>query len=307
MKSKVTVEAPASSANLGAGFDVFALALARPKDSLTLEKTKSGVRLFIQGAKFSTTSQNNVVLAVARAIITGEKVRGGISLKLRKGVPIGAGLGSSAASSAATVVGMDALFGLGLSNKKMIEYAGVGERLASGTAHYDNVTAALFGGFVIVSKDMSFTRMDPPHSLVVCLVIPEVKLPLHKTRYARSLLPKHISIEEAVAAVGSASMMVSGLAHGSVEEFGAAMSGGFVDPRRSVMIPGYERVKKVAIENGAAGVCISGAGPAMLAATKGNKGGAILDAMISAFKREGVKSEGFITKAGEGSRIIEQE
>ncbi|MDA4126307.1 MAG: homoserine kinase, partial [Thaumarchaeota archaeon] len=150
MTSRVTVEAPASSANLGAGFDVFALALARPKDRLTLEKAKSGIELSVHGEQLPATPQTNVVGAVAKTIMTGEKIREGVRLRLRKSVPIGAGLGSSAASSAATVVGMDALFDLRLPNKKKIEYAGNGERFASGTAHYDNVTAALFGGFVLV-------------------------------------------------------------------------------------------------------------------------------------------------------------
>ncbi|MDA4127570.1 MAG: homoserine kinase [Thaumarchaeota archaeon] len=306
MASMVTVEAPASSANLGAGFDVFALALARPKDRLTLEKAQSGIKLSVHGEQLPTTPHSNVVEAVAKAIMAGERVREGVRLRLRKRVPIGAGLGSSAASSSATVVGMNALFDLRLTNKKQIDYAGIGERFASGTAHYDNVTAALFGGFVLVSKDKSFSRMEPPHSLVLCLVIPRVKLPLQKTRYARSLLPRRLSIEEAVAAVSAASMMVHGLAVDSVEEFGAAMSGGFVDTRRSVMIPGFERVKKAAVEHGAAGVCISGAGPAMLAATKGNKGRVILEAMTDAFEKESVKSDGFITKVGEGCRVIEQ-
>jgi homoserine kinase len=307
MKSKVIVEAPASSANLGAGFDVFALALGRPRDRLTLKRIPSGIKLSVRGARLSSSPEKNIVGAVTAAIIAGEGVREGVSLKLRKGVPVSTGLGSSAASSAAAVVGMSALFGLRLTNKKKIEYAGVGEKFASGTAHYDNVTAALFGGFVLVSKDKKFARIDPPRSLVLCLAIPRIRLPSQKTRFARSLLPKRLSIEETVAAVSAASMMVNGLAHGSVDEFGAAMSGGFVDPRRSVMIPGFERVKIAAIEHGAAGVCISGAGPAMLAAVKGNKGRAVVEAMRDAFGREGVKSEGFITKVGEGCRIIEQE
>src|SRR5712692_3287446 len=151
MRSRMTVEAPASSANLGAGFDVFALALDRPKDRLTLERTSNDIRLSINGAKLSISPQANVAWAVTRAIMTREKIRGGVLLKLRKGVPIGVGLGSSAASSAAAVVGMNALFDLRLPNKRLIEYAGVGERVASGAAHYDNVTASLFGGFVMVS------------------------------------------------------------------------------------------------------------------------------------------------------------
>ncbi|MDA4127801.1 MAG: homoserine kinase [Thaumarchaeota archaeon] len=307
MRSRVIVEAPASSANLGAGFDVFALALGRPKDRLKLTRTKSGIELSVLGAKLPTTPQRNVVGAVTRAVMTGEKVRGGVLLTLRKGVPVGAGLGSSAASSAAAVVGMNALFDLELPNKKQIEYAGVGERIASGAAHYDNVTASLFGGFVLVSKDKSFTRIDTPHGLVLCLVVPRLKLPLQKTRFARSLLPKRLSVDEAVAAVNAASRMVYGLAQNSIEEFGAAMNGGFVDHYRSVMIPGFEHVKEAAMKSGAAGVCISGAGPAMLAAAKRSKAKNVFDSMTDAFEKEGVKSEGFITRVGGGSRVIEQE
>ncbi|HEV2138995.1 MAG TPA: homoserine kinase [Nitrososphaerales archaeon] len=307
MRSRVVVEAPASSANLGAGFDVFALALDSPKDRLTLERTRTGVKISVHGAKLTNSPQRNVVGAVTRAIISGETVRGGVLLDLRKGVPVGSGLGSSAASSAAAVVGMDALFDLGLTNKKQIEYAGVGERIASGAAHYDNVTASLFGGFVLVSKDLSFKRIDPPLGLALCLAVPSVKIPSHKTRYARSLLPKRLSVGEAVAAVGAASVMIHGLAHNSVYEFGAGMSGGFVDSYRSVMIPGFNQVKRAAIEHGAAGVCISGAGPAMLAATTGKRAKVVLKAMIQAFEKEGAKSEGFITKVGGGCRVIEQE
>jgi homoserine kinase len=307
MISRVVVEAPASSANLGAGFDVFALALGRPKDRLSLKRTQAGVKLSVDGAKLSTTPRSNVVGAVTHAIMTGEKVHGGVYLNLRKGVPIGAGLGSSAASSAAAVAGMNVLFDLQLPVSKQIEYAGVGERLASGAAHYDNVAASLFGGFVIVSRDKSFQRMDPPHGLVLCLVVPTVKLPSQKTRYARSLLPKRLSVEEAVVAVSAASMMIHGLASDSVEEFGAAMNGGFVDHLRSVMIPGFDRVKKSAMEHGAAGVCISGAGPAMLAATKRSRAKTILHAMTEAFEKEGVRSDGFVTKAGGGCKVIEQE
>ena len=305
MKSKVTVDAPASSANLGAGFDVFALALGRPKDRLTLDRAPTGIKLSVHGAKLPTTPKNNVVGAVARAIISGEKVQAGVRMSLKKGVPVGSGLGSSAASSAAAVVGMNALFELGLSNKKQIEYAGVGEELASGTAHYDNVTASLFGGFVLVSKDLSFIRMDPPHGLFLCLVIPKFKLPRLKTRYARSLLPKLLPLDDAVDAVSAAGKMVHGLADRSVDEFGAAMNGGFADSYRSVMILGFDRVKKAALENGAAGVCISGAGPAVLAATKKSRANSVLEAMTSSFESEGLRSDGFITTVGEGCRVIE--
>jgi homoserine kinase len=307
MTNKVTVESPASSANLGAGFDVFALALTRPTDRLTLEKRGTKIGLSVQGGGVPSAADDNVVSAVARAIIRGEGLQEGVFLTLRKGVPVGAGLGSSAASSAAAAVGMNSLFGLRLPPTKLVQYAGIGEKLASGTAHYDNVTASIAGGFVIVTKDQNFTRIDPPASLALCFVVPQIRLPKHKTRFARSLLPDLLPIQEAVEATGSASLMVHGMTTGSVEEIGRAMMGGFVDKRRSVMIAGYDQVREAATAKGAAGICISGAGPAMLAVTTVGRAKVVLKSMVDAFKEAGVRSSGFVTRPGRGSGIIAKE
>lgn len=306
MKTEVTVQAPASSANLGAGFDVFALALSKPLDKLTLRRTEGGLGFSVEGTTVPGSFRENVVGAVATAMIEGEGVGEGVSLALQKGVPVGAGLGGSAASSVATVVGMNALLDLRLPPKKLIKYAGIGEEVASGAAHYDNVTAALAGGFVIVSKDHDFVRMDAPPLLTLCLVTPEVSLPRHKTRYARSLLPRMLSLDEAVRAVGAASRMVHGFWSGSVEEIGAAMGDGFVDDRRAVMVPGFGKVRDAALDHGAAGVCISGAGPTMLSAVRRDRANEVLGTMIDTFGHEGIRSSGFITRVGIGCKVIDQ-
>lgn len=296
------VDAPASSANLGAGFDVFALALKEPSDRLTLEATKGGVLLEVDGAELPRL-EKNAAWAVAESIMAGEGIRGGVRMRLRKGVPVGAGLGSSAASSAAASVGMDALFGLRLSASRVIEYAGVGEKVTSGAAHYDNVTAAIAGGFIVVSSGRQFVRMVPPRGLALCLATPTVPLPSDKTRFARSLVPRTLPLEEVADTVRGASMMVHGFATGSIEEIGEAMGRSFVDRSRARMIPGFREVKEAALHRGAAGVCISGAGPTMLAATEEGKAKRVLSAMIDAFGREGVRSTGFITGVGNGCRV----
>ena len=306
MKKRVTVVSPASSANLGAGYDVFALALSKPFDTLTLQRTKSGVRLLVEGARLDTAPRKNVVSGVIRAIMRGEDVRGGVSLKLRKGVPVGAGLGSSAASSAAAAVGLSALFELGLDKRRLIEYAGVGEKIASGTAHYDNVAAAIAGGFVIVAGKEGFVGMEAPPRLALCLATPEVHLPSRKTEFARSLVPDRLSLDEVVGAVTSASLMVRGFSNGDLEEIGRAMQGGFVDPKRAVMIPGFEKVRESAVRAGAFGACISGAGPTVLAATTRNKAEGVLKAMLRGFREAGVQSKGFVAGVGKGCEIIEQ-
>jgi len=306
MTERVTVVSPASSANLGAGYDVFALALGRPTDTLTLQRATSGMRLSVRGARLDADPRKNVATGVVRAVMKGERIRQGVTLQLRKGVPIGAGLGSSAASSAAAAVGMDALFGLGLDKRKLIEYAGVGEKISSGTAHFDNVAAAIVGGFVIVSGKDGFVGMKAPPQLALCLATPEVRLPPRKTEFARSLVPKRLTLDEVVDTVTSASLMIHGFSTGNLEEIGKAMQGGFVDPRRAVMIPEFREVRESALEAGAFGGCISGAGPTVLAASTKEKANGVLKAMLRRFRRAGVECRGFVTGAGEGCRVIEQ-
>jgi homoserine kinase len=306
VKKRVTVVSPASSANLGAGYDVFALALRKPFDTLTLQRTGREVRLIVEGAPLDTEPRNNVVSKVVTTMMGGERIGEGVSLLLRKGVPVGVGLGSSAASSAAASLGMNTLFDLGLDKQKLIEYAGVGEKMSSGTAHYDNVAAAIVGGFVIVDGSEGFVSMETPPQLTLCLVTPEVPLPPRKTEFARSLVPKHIPLAEVVDAVTSASMMVRGFSTGNLEIIGRAMQRGFVDPRRAVMIPGFEEVRELALKAGAFGACVSGAGPTVLAATTRGKARAVLKAMLRGFREASVQSQGFVTGVGGGCRIIEQ-
>ena len=304
---QVVVEAPASSANLGCGFDIFALAHAGPKDRLSLQKASSKISLEIAGPKeMREEPWTNVVSAVAAVMLAEHRLAGGVSMKLVKGVPVGIGLGSSAASSVAAAVGIDRLFKLGLSGREILGYAGVGEKSASGTAHYDNVAASFAGGFVVVGWDHSFVRMSPPKSMGLCLVTPRLKLPKQKTKFARSLLPKDVPMERAVAVTRASSMMVHGFMSRSLDEIGDAMSASFVDDRRSVMIPGFERVRRAAIAKGAAGVCISGAGPTMLAVCERRLSGDVLKAMIKEFRARGVKSSGYVGRVGEGCRVVER-
>jgi homoserine kinase len=302
---RVTVRAPASSANLGAGFDVFALALAEPFDTLVLQKEEQGVRLSVEGLSHLASGKENAAWGVANSIIEGERLEAGVSMSLRKGVPIGVGLGSSAASSAAAAVGMNSLFSLHLPSERLVQYAGVGEEVASGTAHYDNVTASILGGFVIISKEHGLARMNVPPLLALCLATPETRLPRQKTRYARSLLPKRLPLPEVVETVAASSIMVHGFADGNVTEIGNAMGGGFVDDWRAAMIPGFKAVKEAAKKEGALGVCISGAGPTLLAVAHKRGSGRVLDAMIDAFEDTGVKCQGFITTAGKGCKVVE--
>jgi homoserine kinase len=309
---KVTVEASASSANLGPGFDVFAIALDVPRDRITL-KTEKATRLSVnieqvKGIKTPSLASKNGAGAVCLAIARDFGIKERISLEVYKGVPIGLGMGSSGASAAAAAVGMNHLFGLGMSGDDMIFYAGKGEELVSGTAHYDNVSASILGGFVIVQASGKPTAIsyEAPKGMCLCMATPEVKLPERKTEYARSVLPPNVPLNMLVSTVANASLIVSGFARGNTAIVGSGMNDRVVEGARKKLIPGYDAVRRAGKEAGAAGVCISGAGPTMLAVADSATCDPrhVLEDMLSAFRGEGVDANGFVTVPGEGAARV---
>jgi homoserine kinase len=308
---RIVVEAPASSANIGPGFDVLAIALEKPMDRLEVELEsgrRAGVEVESRGSiRVGGSASQNAAGAVALSIAREKGLEGRMVLTLTKGVPVGVGLGSSGASSAAAAVALDRLFGLKLSLEEMVRHAGEGERASSGTAHLDNVTASLLGGFVIVRAGGTPLRFNPPGSLAVVVATPKVSLPRRKTEYARSLVPKRVSIGAMVRNVSMASTIVWGFARGDIGIIGQGMEDAVVEVARAKMIPGFASVKGAAREAGAAGVCISGAGPSMLAFVdeKKSRAGEVLRAMVDEFESGGVRASAYVTRIGEGARVIE--
>jgi len=309
----IIVEAPASSANLGPGFDVFALALQQPADRLKLtyeEADSLDVSLEARGrVSVPVDVVMNSASAVVNAIARDHGVKARLKLELEKNVPVGIGLGSSASSSAAAALAMKELFGLGIGWAELVRYAGIGEKVASGEAHYDNVTASLLGGFVIVGLDgLSPVRIEPPANLMLCVVTPRVPLPERKTEVARRLLPTEVPLRQMVANIARASRMAAGFALRDLRLIGEGMRDEIVEPVRSKFIPGYLQVREAGLAAGALGVCISGAGPTVLAFVDVSKAdpGKVLEAMLVTFRKGGVEAQGFITSPGEGARVVER-
>jgi len=306
---KIVVEAPGSSANLGPGFDVFALALDRPRDRITLSSEpaqKLSIAIDNSGETSTPTAPaRNGAGAVCLAIGRAHGIKKRIGLEIAKGVPIGRGMGSSGASAAAAAFGMNELFSLGLSKDEMIFYAGKGEEVTSGSAHYDNVSASLLGGFVVVrvAEKPAAIRFDPPPSLSLVLVTPSLKLPERKTEYTRSVLPRSVELKMMVSNVANASLIVSGFARADVRMIGSGMVDEVVEEARKKLIPGYAAVRRSALEAGASGVCISGGGPSMLAVVDRSRFDprSVMDNMVAGFGEADIESEGFVTKVGEGA------
>jgi homoserine kinase len=291
------VISPCSSANLGSGFDTFGLALEAFNDTLTAELMDSGITVEVVGLdaeKIPVDLEQNTAGLVAKKLLEDRKV--GAKIRLEKGIPMNMGLGSSGASAAACAVALNNLFNLGLSKNEMVRVAAIGEVASSGASHPDNVAASVFGGFtmVYVSKgQFNVIRLDPPPNLEVALAMPSIETPKNKTAMARAILPKFVPFENAVSNVRNAASVVAGFHLGDVDMIGRGMSDAIVEPARMSLTPSYKAVKKAALDAGASGVAISGAGPAVIAVLDDTEVSAsdVAGAMRDAFLGVGVQCE----------------
>jgi homoserine kinase len=309
--NQITVEACASSANVGPGFDVFALALARPVDRVRISVSQSRafhVTLQSSTRHLTTLPKKNVVGAVSAEIARDFGLSGRVKLMVEKKVPIGVGLGSSGASSAAAAFAMNEAFRLNMKKEELVYYAGKGELVASGAEHWDNVAASIYGGFVIVDagKKPKPIMIPPPRNLRLVITTPVVRLPEEKTRFARSLLPSRVPLRSMVKAVSRASLVVAGFVSGDIGLIGKGLHDDIIERARQVLIPGYLDVKKDAIAAGASGVAISGAGPSVLALVDRRMAAPVkvLNSMIRSFAKKDVRAGGFITPVGDGARLV---
>ncbi|UPM43465.1 homoserine kinase [Halocatena salina] len=289
----VTVRAPATSANLGSGFDVFGVALNRPADVVHVEKADE-TTIDVRGVGnqyIPEDPEKNTVGAVARALDAPAHI------EIDKGVRPASGLGSSAASAAAAAVALNELYDRERSNEGLVPIAAKGEAVVSGTAHTDNVAPAILGGFTIAT-DQEITQIETDISVVVCL--PEVVV---STREARGVLPERTTIDKVVDTVGKAATLTAGMGRGDPELVGQGMHDTIITPVRSDLIPGYESVRETALEHGATGVTISGAGPAIIAVCHEQNQRAVANVMIDSFADHGVESRAYQTEIGGGAQL----
>jgi len=304
MVKSVTVHAPCSTANLGPGFDVFGLALDAFYDKVTVTKKGKGITIVSSDDIPLKPGQNTAGL-VAKEMTKKCKISGGIEITIKKNVPAGFGMGSSAASAAACAIGINKLFNLKLTKNELVSYAGVGEKASAGSIHYDNVAASVIGGFVIVSSNpLNVIPIEAPKDLVLCLAIPEMKVPKKKTKVSRSVIPKSVKFSDSLKNLANATNIVAGFLNKDSRMIGESVIDVIVEPARKHMIPGFDNVKKNALRAGAFGVTISGAGPSVIAfVSKKQNVKKIGDAMRRGFKTAKKNSTIVICKPSKGPII----
>ena len=289
-----TVRAPATSANLGSGFDTFGVALERPADIVRVERAeRTTIEITGAGAEFIPEDpEKNTVGAVAEALDAPAHI------KIDKGVRPASGLGSSAASAAGAALALNDLYDRGLSRKELVPVAAEGEAVVSGTAHADNVAPSLLGGFTIATAD-GVRSVDTNVPLVVCL--PEEPI---STRDARRVVPEEVSIEELVTTVGSAATLTLGICRADPELVGRGMADEVVTPKRAALIEGYDDAAAAAEEAGADGVTVSGSGPGVVAVCGADRRRAVAAAMVEAFEAHGEDARAYQTRVGGGAEFV---
>lgn len=290
----VVVRAPATSANLGSGFDVFGVALDRPADFVRVERAdETTISMVGAGSQYIPTDpEKNTAGVVARAM------KAPAHIEIDKGVRPSSGLGSSAASAAGAAVALNALYDLGKTNDELVRIAAQGEAVVSGEAHADNVAPAIYGGFTIVT-DEGVTAVESPIELVACL--PDIVV---STREARSVLPETVDMDSLVETVGSASTLTAGMFRSDPVLVGRGLHDEIVTPHRAKLIDGYDRVQSAALDAGATGVTVSGAGPTILAVCRGGSRRAVASSMVGAFAEEGIDACAYQTRIGNGARVL---
>jgi len=307
LASKITVRAPSSTANLGPGFDVFGLAVDAFFDEVTLTKKKSGISIVTED-NIPTNPDNNTAGLVVKNMIKKFKIKDGIEIKIKKGVPAGFGMGSSAASAAATVIAFDKMYELKLDENTLVEFAGSGEKASAGSVHYDNVAASVLGGFVIVrTNPLNVIKIKPPMNLRMCVAVPKLEVPKKKTKVSRGVIPKKISLVDSIANLSNAAAIVAGFMKKDPKLIGDSIKDVIVEPARQHMIPGFAKVKENALKAGAFGVTISGAGPSVIAFSKSSADlKKISLAMSRGFASANTKCQTVICKPSKGALVIKK-
>jgi homoserine kinase len=301
--------APATVGNIGCGYDILGMAVEEPGDIVTVEKiNQPGVEIKeIQGdqGRLPTAAVKNTAGVAALEFLKEFDISEGVGLTLEKNMPMGSGLGSSAASAAATLKAMAELFEKNASEQQLLQIGLKTESTACGSEHADNIAPSLFGGIVLVrsNQDGDVVLLNVPAKLHCILVHPHIEI---RTEDARKILPKTIGLGKAVKQWGNIAGLISGFYKEDYDLIGRSLQDWVIEPVRSKLIPGFQQVKDAALANGALGCSISGSGPTMFALADSREiADNISRAMQSAFLDHDLNSNIWISPVNQtGAKII---
>ena len=259
----VKIKSPATIANLVCGFDVLGMALNDPQDlmQITLSE-KTGIRIQHNDIyNLPVIPEKNVAGVSLLELMQELDITVGFDIIIEKHIKPGSGLGSSAASAAGVVVAANHLLGNKFSKQDLVRFAMAGEKLASGVKHADNISPCIYGGVTLIRSifPLDIIPLQAP-PMFVTVVHPQIEV---KTSEAREILRKEVLLKDAIKQWGNIAGLVTGFMQNDYGLISRSLEDVIIEPVRSILIPGFDEVKKKCIEAGALGGGIAGSGPSI--------------------------------------------
>ncbi len=308
--NKIKVFAPATISNVGCGFDTIGFAIHQPGDIVELSLKNDGIvkikNITGDGGVLPYDIKKNTASVSILEMLKNYKDKNiGVNIVIRKKMPIGSGLGSSAASSVAAVYGMNKLLNNYFSKNDVLDFAIKGESIASGASHADNVAPSLLGGFVLIRdyNPIDIIKIPVPKNLYCSVLFPHIVI---ETKKARKLIKNQIQLNKARKHFGNIGTLVSGLYESDFNRIASSIEDEISEPARASLIPHFYDIKNAALNAGAYGCSISGSGPSIFAFSKSKAGAhTIVSSMKKITDQAGIKSTTYISKINsQGPKII---
>lgn len=306
----VRIAAPATTSNIGAGFDVFGLAIENPCDIIEGRRIPSGMVISsVEGPgaeSIPTDPDKNSVTLAAREVLRMSGADFGIEFRIIKGIRPCSGMGSSGASAAGGAYLAHVLCGEKLPLNDVVLCAAKAEGSTSGQIHADNVAPCILGGFTIIRSYDPFevVRVDPPKDLGLVVALPDI---IVATADARKVLPEKVSVGDLVFHVGHATSLVYAMMSDDLPMIARSVADAVFEPARNHLIPHLDDAKKAAMDSGALISFLGGSGPCVMSFFDRNAtdGKAIADAVRNTFENNNVKCETWVAGCGQGCRRID--
>lgn len=315
----IQIKSPATVANMVCGFDILGFAVESPYDEMEMrvvpraagQTVAEAIKIInIDAYNLPTEPEKNVAGAALIALIEEYEEKQmsttplAFEVKINKLIKPGSGVGSSAASSAGAVVGANHLLGNIFSKDDLVRFAMNGEKVASGVKHADNIAPCIFGGVTLVRSIFPLEIIAlPSPSLHVTIVHPQIEV---RTADARSILRQNVQLKDAIKQWGNIAGLVAGLMKGDYDLIGRSLEDVIIEPVRSILIPGFDELKKACIAAGALGGGISGSGPSIFFLSKEKETAIkVEDAMKELYTRLGLAHHTYVTSINQsGVQII---
>ena len=303
---EVKIFAPATIANLVCGFDVLGLCLNEPSDIMHMKLLDEKQVIIHSADDYNLPSDpaKNTAGAPLLAMTEEADLRIGFDVTIEKHIKPGSGIGSSAASAAGAVVGANYLLDNIFSKEDLVRFAMFGEKVASGVKHADNIAPCIYGGVTLIRSIFPLDIISiPVPQLYITVVHPQIEV---RTSDAREILRKEVLLRDAIRQWGNIAGLVTGLMKNDYELISRSLEDVIIEPVRSMLIPGFDEVKKSCKEAGALGGGISGSGPSIFMLSKNRTTAkSVEDVMKNIYDKIGLAYNTYVTTINnEGVKII---